>query len=793
MGIIKERWQAVTKAFAAPDKNALESEARLARQYLRNGNIKPLVQDWSKVYMSDRELYTGYPYAAINNRANKVAQLAAQYLHTDATKSVMMAAKAAGEEVMHPYLELIDESDTFSNYDFWYNISTFLDLEGVYYLAVVRTVEGDRVGNIQEFVMLNPYYIQRVLNKETGKVGGYVENRDGLVREFPVAQIIEVRKLNPFSDQDPFAMTDAAKDSQYTMKQAGDYTRHSLKNNMAAPGILSTDVVLEPEMFRNFVNRVTKQEKGLPLFGNGSGAIEWNSMQIDMDKAALDKINEINRQTLFAVSGVGKTMLSIEESGTTRDTARAQKEIFIENHVMPQLQLILDALNQDYKRYYKPQYTQSRYRMYIDNPLGSDREAEGKDIENRDKSLELYDKLVGMGYARDVAAKYALGTITLEELGEPTEEPRPNPIIEAAMLKAGQDAANGNVPPPAAKKKDSAANTLTKGNPHHDPKTGRFISRTDKHTVNRPGDLYDKHVNEFDDQEQGIIAMQQGALQNAVVGIETRLVTAVLNKVTKNAFDEDSDIINKADRTAAERELDVAMQGFYSSVMPLFATRIIASRVKEFSAADEQIISTGFTLGSNVREYIADVSNKVASSHVGTVLTDLRLTIKNTYDDEVQRLLDGLGRDPNDADLQYARQQALEGASQQRIVNAVKAKYGDITQNRAKAVARTETNRAFSQSQYQADWQFLQENGLMERAYKQWTTRSDNPCAICQGLAQRDPIPFTQNFADIGQELSAVYTVDGKTKVLKQLVNFEALDAGNAHVNCSCIYMLIIK
>lgn len=455
---ITNQLKAAYSAFRISGTNSAMG-AELSRSFMRYGNKRPMVQDWSKVVVSDTELYSGYPYAAINNRANKVAQLAGENLKTDALPAIMKAAKDKEETVEHPYLEVIDKSNDFTNNKFWYDISTYLDLEGVYYLMAVRTVAAGgntdgstRTGNIQEFKLLNPYEIRRILNKETFEVGGYVEAHDGMVREFPPEMIIEIRKLNPFSREDPFAMIDAAKESQFTLKQAGDYTRHSLKNNMSAPGIISTDVLLETEQFQNFVSRVTNQEKGLPLFGNGAGAITWDSMQIDLDKASLDKINEINRQTLFAVSGVGKTMMSIEESGTTRDTARAQKEIFIENHVMPQLQLILDALNQDYKKYSPKEYETNKYRLFIDNPLGSDRDAELKDIQIRDQSYKTYDNLVGAGYNRELAAKYAEGEINLEELGEPTNEPRPNPIIEAAMLKAGPGATP--VAPPVDPKKD---------------------------------------------------------------------------------------------------------------------------------------------------------------------------------------------------------------------------------------------------------------------------------------------------------------------------------------------------
>lgn len=442
---LRNRIKTAAQAFRATDTNSMGQS--LSGEFLKFGNKKALVQDWSRVIMNDKEFYSGYPYAAIDRRANRVSTLGKYFLKTDSTPEIQEAAKKKNEVVKHPYLDILDKSKTFANRKFWYDISTYLDLEGVYYLFVLRNkgegAEINRIGNPIEFKLLNPYNIRRIVNEETLEVGGYVETRRGQVREIPPHMIIEIRKLNPFDEDDPFAMTDAAKTAQFTLKQSGDYTRHSLKNNMAAPGIISTDVMLDPQQFANFVSRIMNQEKGIPLFGNGSGAITWDSMQIQMDKAGLKDISEIHRTELMAVSGVGKTILNIEESGTTRETAKVQRDLFTEDHAMPQIELILDALNQDYKVYYESEYEKNKYTLEVDNPLGTDRDAELKDIKNRDEKYKIYDKLVAAGYDRELASKYANGEIELEELGEPTNDPRPDPVMEAAKLRLGQVDPNG--------------------------------------------------------------------------------------------------------------------------------------------------------------------------------------------------------------------------------------------------------------------------------------------------------------------------------------------------------------
>ena len=49
-------------------------------------------------------------------------------------------------------------------------------------------------------------------------------------------------------------------------------------------------IELPDDQFDNFVSRVKNHGRGEPLFGNGAGTVSWIDMQIDLDKAALDKI-----------------------------------------------------------------------------------------------------------------------------------------------------------------------------------------------------------------------------------------------------------------------------------------------------------------------------------------------------------------------------------------------------------------------------------------------------------------------------------------------------------------------
>jgi len=405
-----------------------------ANRFLRFGNgEKPLMQNWSDVKMSDENLYKDYGYAVITKRANRTSVLGRRFIETEASKKTTEQYQKKDQEIVHPYLTVIKRSKEYTKKQFWYEISTYLDLKGVYYLGTVRnsriTKDGEvAVGAVQQFVLINPYEVRRVINETTGEVGGYVESHNGFYREWAPEQIIEIRMLNPFNKDQSYSMMDAARESQFTLRQASDYTRQTINGNISAPGIVTTDVELDPQKFENFKARIIGHQKGEPIFGNGSGVINWQDMQIDLDKAALDKINAIQRDILLAVAAMSKTTAGIEESGTTRDTSEVQDANFTVDAIIPRAEDIADALNLDYRKWYK-EWEQNEFEIVVDSPVEKDRDAELKDVEIRTAEVKLAQQLIDAGYDRQKSFAFASGEITWEELGEPIDDQNndPNP------------------------------------------------------------------------------------------------------------------------------------------------------------------------------------------------------------------------------------------------------------------------------------------------------------------------------------------------------------------------------
>ena len=258
----------------------------------------------------------------------------------------------------------------------------------------------------------------------------------------------------------------------------------------------------------------------------------------------------------------------------------------------------------------------------------------------------------------------------------------------------------------------------------------------------------------------------------------------------KNKFDSEDEIISEAEKKKIIKDLSLVISTYYISIFPIYAQQLLKDRLNEFGDQVE------FKMNKSVKEYIRLTATRASQSHIDTVLADILSNIKLTYqealEEEIKKLQGTIGSDQDIFEL--ARKKALEGASQQRIISEIKKSYGQVSNNRAKTIARTETNRAFTQSQYQADIQFLESTNLMSRAYKEWQTRSDNPCKFCLNLESRGPVKFEDDFVEFGSTLEYDFVKkNGEISVRKLPIDYEPLTAGNAHVNCGCIYKLVIK
>lgn len=825
-------------------KNSVNGNSFL-RHGNRSTNAAPLLPEWSDVKMSDKDLYKGYTYAVIQKRGNKVATLARDNLKTWVKPEVLDVYQEHDATPTHPYLRLIEDSTKFTEKRFWKDISIYLDLAGVYYLGVVRNrIEShnkekfpDLYSDPKEFIMLNPYEVHRIMNSE-GTIAGYVERKkDGRERIWGTHQIIEMRELNPFDENDTWSMTDAAKESVYTLRQSGDYARQALNGNLDSPGILTTDVILEDEDFANFIERVRQHNRGEPLFGNGAGAINWTNTQVNLDQAALPSLNEIYRTTLFAVSGTSKTSLGIEQSGTTRETARVQNENFAQDTALPRLEDIIDFLNLDYKQKYRSDYDKTGYTIEVSSVSGTDYTTENQATAVRSAQFTLSQDIIYAGYTQESARQYAMGDIELTELkeqempqgggfdggnGDESNPPEPETPETPAQEEEPQEETAETVVElePITEDEENALKELEGIEPHADLKENEAGSNPkdleglkETHICEEDAPEIGFYENRITEDDNKTLNEAYGKLLGEIRAIQKDAIDLSIENVTINSFEE-KDLISGEQKGGLISRLANAFRNYWKLLVPLFGSALVGRRNNEFGA------DYSFKYTNDLDEIVNRNAEKVAEGHITTVFDDILEASNTAYNEVVEQeaaklIVDGYKRTPekysswfneqptvkqaikairttdildrNRRIYERANRLAEAGLDRNSIVKAIRAEYTELSQKRAVTIARNETSRAFTHSQYDADYQFLNSIGKLENAYKELYSRSGNPCEYCQALINQGPIPFTKDFLEEGETI----TVEANGKVKSFTANYEAIKAGVVHVNCNCAYRLV--
>ncbi len=400
-------------------EKTIENDRRLSNDYLRNGNAKA-----KRTIIIDEEdnketSYSGWLYAALNVRADNFASFCEE--------SVMPAFDVEDENVTvnHPYIKMIENSQRYEEYDFWHDILADYDIFGEYFIFILRRVVYEKDPKTGKQVLTycgEPQSIEvldagnmTVLKNGYGEVVGYKEQVDSThYREFSVDQIIHRINKNPMNKELPYSIFDAARDYQYTINKGSDYAKAALINNINTPAIISSQQELSPDEYDNLVARISQHEAGKPIVANGAGAIDYKETNQSLDKASLPSLNEINRQTIYAITGTSKTILGIEESGTTRETARVQDKKFTQKTILPLAKRVVGSLNLDFRIHY-PEAVK-KYNLKLDIKDLTDPEDVQEKLTTQKLLFDDITEIVYSGYTAQSAEDFMYGDISYTAL-----------------------------------------------------------------------------------------------------------------------------------------------------------------------------------------------------------------------------------------------------------------------------------------------------------------------------------------------------------------------------------------
>lgn len=774
----------------------------LSQDFFRRGSIKALQNIALDKEQGEEDLLSGYLFAALDLRKTVFAEFCEENIITTIKKDHSF-------ETIHPYLKLIEESKTSTEFEFWNDIMTDWDMKGEFYLFLLRRVvykkEKDKDGNYVLEHLGKPVSIE-VLDANTVKplyrknlkgveiLVGYEQWVDGSHRRvFAPEQIIHVRNKNPFHKNKAYSIFDIAKNYQYTMNKSSEFTTSAIVNNTNTPGILSTDQVLNDQEYDNLVAQINGHEAGKLIFTDGSGKLNYTAISQELDRSALPDVADVNRQVIFAVTGTSKTMLGIEESGTTRDTSQVQTEKFLQRVIRPMAKRVVSALNFDYRLRYQEQYEKDPIDLVLKGTV--DPETAEKTYKTQKLLFDSVTEMTYAGYTAESAEEFLKGNILYVDLekeeqdpadpfsdnyeppvdpnegnepddgGDTSEEAPENDVEETETeveMKAkpltlediAERKARIDQLEAAATAIEAKEQKLEEHNHHHEESLESWIDNK----------LLKGYRNENGMSEFGQLQSSKlkGIYKNLLKDTRKIQLAAVKDmKVNRNS--KVSDLRTEKQEQALINELYDTFRAAMLKVAP-----VVSAERKEQDKKDWNLTGNVNILGD--KEFKKDIDSlamKCAKSHAETIY--------NTVLTSIQRV----EKRKNSINL-----------SEEELSAAVKRAYQTISNTRANVVAEDVFMRAVNEGRYYTDYLLLEINGKLTVAYKTLENDYPDPCPFCDFMIGQPMRPFKEDFIQWKEDLMIPGANDEKVSYSN---NFAAVKAGDLHPGCRCMYALVLK
>ena len=812
------------RTFRVPTNNRSQVVSNsIANDFLRRGALKAqrLIEMDQK--FDPETTIKGYLYAALERRKEVFAEYAEENVVSEDKNS---------KSLMHPYLRLIENSKVEDEYEFWRDLIADYDMYGEAYIFVLRRVVYDKT-QAKPGEKLEPTHIgtptaikqldaskMTILRNGQNEIVGYREQVDSThVRNYLPEQIIRIYNKHPLDPERPLSVFDACKDYQYTINKGSEYSQAALANSTNTPGIISTESVLTQEEYDNLISRINGHESGKFIITDGASKLQYTSVSNRLEETALPSLTDVNRQTIFAVTGTSKTVLGIEESGTTRDTAKVQERQFIRRTIRPLVKRFLSAFNFDYRTKYPEEYKISGVKMVIANATDA---AEDKEkLETQRMFFDDAMEIVYSGFEKESAQKFLNGEIDFTELkvdGGDAEE-----IEEETETLPDDGSQDGS-------KDDS-------NDPQDDPGDGGGVTTqqlddihieniaTHNHDETITDDYVDKALQhlivdgEYTEYGKVVKAQTLKAKEELLKEVRSAQLDAIKNASSRLAVNNFNyaDVRSEDEENSLLKRLFNAFRKYWLAIVPVIGReRLSEDREKLGLDANINLLGT-----AAIQSFITSTAERESKSHADTIYKDILGAANRGYEKaandlfaeeyikeykqgenkwfkskptkkEVKsKLKNEAFKQENVKLYQYVQKKISEGYNRQEIQSIVRNEYVNLSRRRANMLVGNEMAKAINASQYMADLELLKETNMLDRAYKRLTSSTGDPCAICNEIIKKGDVPFTENFVDLGDSITAVWA-DGK-KSQTMVFNYEAIRDGVVHPNCHCYYELIVK
>ncbi len=285
------------------------------------------------------QAYSSWVYACIKKRSQEIANIQLRLYKRKNEDEI--------EEVKtHDILDLLDRVNEFmTRYDLFELTSVFWDLTGEAFWWKLRDNSG-KVVSIYPY--LSPANMEVVPDPETF-IKGYVYNVPGTGKRIPfdAKDIIHFKYPNP---QNPYRGISPVKAAELVIasdREALKWNWRFFKNEAKPSGVIKIPGVLSQDQYDRILAQWESRHGGaanahkIAIIEGGGEFTEVGISQKDMDFL---KQREFSRDEIFTIFGVPKGVMTADD--VNRATAEAHRAIFIEETIVPILRKLTCYLNE---------------------------------------------------------------------------------------------------------------------------------------------------------------------------------------------------------------------------------------------------------------------------------------------------------------------------------------------------------------------------------------------------------------------------------------------------------------
>lgn len=182
-------------------------------------------------------------------------------------------------------------------------------------------------------------------------IAGYVYNSpDGEKVPLESEQVVMVRVPNPMDPYRGMGAVQTILTDAHSIQASTEWSARFFANSAEPGGIIEIPEGMDDEQFTQFQRRWSDTHKGVNnahrvgLLENGA---KWVSNSYSMRDMQFAELRTVSREVIREALGMSKTMLGLTED-VNRATAEAAEFVFAKWFLVPRLDRIRDALNNDF-------------------------------------------------------------------------------------------------------------------------------------------------------------------------------------------------------------------------------------------------------------------------------------------------------------------------------------------------------------------------------------------------------------------------------------------------------------